>query len=160
MAKSKEIYEWIVGVGGTEVGGVNLHKFVGTENEAKKHLVSLVKNDRANDEESFEDGTLYIKDVEYRKWQGTLYACGNYSDYHIDYEARKLSDLPVYGKVVEEIRITCYCETETWTDREKAKAFYMEAMANSEGSERERYTNIYMQLCEGRTDCNDEEEYY
>jgi len=54
------------------------------------------------------------------------------------------------------IHITCYGETETWTDREQAKAFYLEGMMNSEGSERDRYTDIYTQLCEGLTECSDE----
>lgn len=57
---------------------------------------------------------------------------------------------------MERIKITCYNEIETWTDREKAKEFYLLCMMNSEGSEKERYCNIYIQLCSGQTECNDE----
>ena len=59
----------------------------------------------------------------------------------------------------EQIQITCYGKTETWTDREKAKAFYLEGIMNSEGSERDRYTDIYTQLCEGFSKCSDEEDF-
>ena len=58
----------------------------------------------------------------------------------------------------ETITITCYGETETWTDREKAKAFYLNCMANSEGSEQNRYAAIYTQLCMGFAQCSDEQD--
>lgn len=56
----------------------------------------------------------------------------------------------------EEIKITCYGKTETWENREKAKAFYFECMISSEGAERDRYVNIYTQLCLGYVECRDE----
>lgn len=56
----------------------------------------------------------------------------------------------------EKIKITCYGKTEYWDDREKAKAFYLECMMYSEGAERDRYVNIYTQLCLGNTECYDE----
>lgn len=55
----------------------------------------------------------------------------------------------------EVIKITCYDITETWENRETAKDFYLNCMLNSEGSEQERYTNIYLQLCQGYTNCKD-----
>ena len=33
--------------------------------------------------------------------------------------------------------------------------FYLEGMTACEGAERDRYTNIYLQLLEGRTVCED-----
>ncbi len=63
-----------------------------------------------------------------------------------------------YCRRIEEITVTCYGEKEVWTSREEAKKFYLLAMAGSEGSEHERYSNIYMQLCLGLTECSDEEE--
>lgn len=56
----------------------------------------------------------------------------------------------------EKIKITCYGKTEIWADREKAKLFYLDCMANSEGAERDRYVNIYLQLMSGETECFDE----
>ena len=56
----------------------------------------------------------------------------------------------------ESIKITCYGKVEHWNNREKAKAFYFDCMINSEGAERDRYVNIYAQLCLGHTECFDE----
>ena len=55
----------------------------------------------------------------------------------------------------EIITIECYGKKEQWTSREKAKAFYLDCMRNSEGAERDRYTNIYIQLTEGKKNCTD-----
>ena len=37
-----------------------------------------------------------------------------------------------------------------------AQAFFLKAMAGSEGNEQERYATIYTQLCLGMTECRDE----
>ena len=52
------------------------------------------------------------------------------------------------------VKITCYGQTETRT-RKDALKFYREAMRACEGSERDRYTNIVMQLEDGATECSD-----
>ena len=52
------------------------------------------------------------------------------------------------------VTIICYDE-ETKMEREKAKAFYLNCMANSEGAERDRYTNIYLDLMSGASVCRD-----
>lgn len=44
--------------------------------------------------------------------------------------------------------------------REEAKEEMIECMMNSEGCERDRYLNVYMQLLEGKTLCSDEEGEY
>ena len=59
----------------------------------------------------------------------------------------------------EKIKITCYGETTEWDCRAKAEAFFLRAIQCSDGSERNRYMNIYCQLQEGCTVCSDEEEY-
>lgn len=56
---------------------------------------------------------------------------------------------------MQKIKITCYGRTEEWSDRNKAMAFYSQAIAETEGSERERYTNIYIGLMEGETNIRD-----
>ncbi len=58
----------------------------------------------------------------------------------------------------EKIWITCYGQKEGWTSRQKALAFYRECIEASEGSERDRYVRIYLQLEEGNTECSDEDE--
>lgn len=47
-------------------------------------------------------------------------------------------------------------EKDTWQSREEAQAFFLKAMAGSEGNEQERYATIYTQLCLGMTECRDE----
>ena len=92
MAKSEK-YDWIVGVGGTDVDGVKMHRFHGTVHQVKQHLVNLVDIDRTNNQDYFEYGTEKIKEVETRTHNESLYAYGCYSDYHIDYEATRLDKL-------------------------------------------------------------------
>ena len=57
---------------------------------------------------------------------------------------------------MESVTTICYGKKDTWSSREEAQAFFLKAMAGSDGSERERYTNIYMPLCMGMTECSDE----
>ena len=65
----------------------------------------------------------------------------------------------VYGedacKKLDAVTITCYGTTEGWDNRAEAMKFYLEGMTACEGAERNRYTNIYLQLLEGRTVCED-----
>lgn len=60
------------------------------------------------------------------------------------------------GTAGEPIRITCYRKTEEWLDRSNAMAFYYEGVMACDGCERDRYTEIFMQLGEGRMECTDE----
>ncbi len=73
----------------------------------------------------------------------------------------------VYGvdccmKIEEEdkgkITTICYGQKDTWQSRDEAKAFFLKAIAMSEGSEQQRYAAIYTQLCLGKTECSDEVE--
>ena len=52
------------------------------------------------------------------------------------------------------VTIKCYGQEEKMT-RKAAIAKYQEGMAVCEGSEKERYTNIYLQLIEGNMVCTD-----
>lgn len=53
------------------------------------------------------------------------------------------------------VTVTCYGKSEIM-DREYAIAFYLDCMRNSEGAERDRYTNIYLQLLDGAKEATDE----
>ena len=57
----------------------------------------------------------------------------------------------------ETIRTVCYDTEDIWKSRGQAKQFFLQAMASSEGSEKERYMNIYMKLMMGMNDCDDSE---
>lgn len=52
------------------------------------------------------------------------------------------------------VTITCYNQTEKM-ERNAAIKKYLDCMRHSEGSERERYENIYFQLLDGETECYD-----
>lgn len=56
--------------------------------------------------------------------------------------------------VDDTVIITCYNRTEQMTRRD-AIAFYFDCMINTEGSERDRYTNIYEMLMLGYAECHD-----
>lgn len=55
------------------------------------------------------------------------------------------------------ITTVCYGQMKNWNSREEAIRFFRKGIANSEGSEQERYTKIVMQLEAGKTCCTDEE---
>lgn len=57
-----------------------------------------------------------------------------------------------------EIITVCYGKERKWKSRQEAIEFYIEGIAWSEGSERERYTEILLQLEGGSTYCTDGEE--
>lgn len=58
------------------------------------------------------------------------------------------------GNKNDTVTIVCYGKKKTMT-RQEAKAFYLACMYGSEGSERERYTNIYLDLVAGMDYCTD-----
>ena len=60
-------------------------------------------------------------------------------------------------KSMDKIVTVCYGEEESWKSKEAAEQFFLQAMMGSDGSERERYTNIYIKLQMGMTFCTDEE---
>ena len=58
---------------------------------------------------------------------------------------------------MNDITPVCYGKKESWKTREEAEQFFLQAMMGSDGSERERYTNIYIKLQMGINFCTDEE---
>ena len=67
----------------------------------------------------------------------------------------------VYGedivKKLDTVTTVCYGKTEIWASRKEAVDFFLQAMAGSEGSERDRYVTIYTKLISGSDVCSDEE---
>lgn len=55
------------------------------------------------------------------------------------------------------ITIKCYDKVETYPEskRKELEAYYLEGMMACEGSEQERYTNIYCDLMSGKSLCKD-----
>lgn len=60
-------------------------------------------------------------------------------------------------RLMDKIVTVCYGKEESWESKETAEQFFLRAMMESDGSERERYTNIYIKLQMGMTFCTDEE---
>jgi len=53
------------------------------------------------------------------------------------------------------VTVKCYGKEEKWASRQEAMNFYVEGMMCCEGSERDRYVNIYCDLVEGKDYCID-----
>ena len=51
--------------------------------------------------------------------------------------------------------VVCYNQAEVWKSREDAQAFYLEAMCACEGAERDRYTDVLLDLMAGMDVCHD-----
>lgn len=73
-------------------------------------------------------------------------------------EPTNTSEPPMYGfnheQLMEMVKVTCYNETTMYT-RKAALIFFRRGMACSEGAEHERYEQIFLQLLDGETVCND-----
>jgi hypothetical protein len=80
------IRTYIIGIANSEADGVRLYRVKGTETQVKKHLLQLVKDDKANDKDNYDYGTDTIKSIEVQS-DGSLDAYAVYGDYHIDYTA-------------------------------------------------------------------------
>lgn len=55
------------------------------------------------------------------------------------------------------VTTVCYGKVQEWDDRSEARNFFLNAMMNSEGAERERYANIYFRIIRGQDYCTDSE---
>lgn len=60
---------------------------------------------------------------------------------------------------MDKIVTVCYGKEDSWESRIAAEHFFLQAIIASDGSERERYVNIYIKLKMGMTYCTDEEFY-
>ena len=83
---------WIIGCGGSDADGVGFEFAVGDVDDLKHILFDKVERDREYDEENWTHGTESVDEVEERA-TGTVYAYSCFNDYHIDYEAKPLSDI-------------------------------------------------------------------
>lgn len=65
----------------------------------------------------------------------------------------------VYGEdkimPLERVVTICYHKRQVWEKRQDAIDFFLEGMNHSEGSERERYTKVYLELLNGNIVCID-----
>ena len=59
---------------------------------------------------------------------------------------------------MEKIITVCYGQRQEWNSRKEAEMYFLEGMMNSDGSEQERYTAIYLKPLAGEAICTDNEE--
>ena len=76
---------------------------------------------------------------------------------------RKLDSVTTvcYGKKEkweDRLKRACDCIKEEWEDRQEASAYFLEAMANARGAERERYSIILAKIQMGYSLCTDVED--
>ena len=94
MAKSKK-YDWIITVSGTETDGTDVSLFQGTLAGVKNTLWNKIKDSmEAGDfDKEYDYGTITKKDIEVDDTNTYLYGYLVFSDYHLDFEARRLDTL-------------------------------------------------------------------
>lgn len=86
-------YDWIIGICCSEADGVGIFRFRGSIDEMKEKLLSLINNDRNNDNENWDFGCENKDDIraEDNGLGYELYGYGCYYDYHIDYTAKEFA---------------------------------------------------------------------
>lgn len=89
--------DWIIAIANSDSDGVTIRRFFGTEDDVKSLLVSLVAEDKENDEEGYDYGTESVDEVE-ADGIGRFDAFATYSTYHIDYSAEEISSLCFFDK--------------------------------------------------------------
>ena len=57
--------------------------------------------------------------------------------------------------MLDSVKTVCYGKEQIWDSRDDAIKFFSQAMAASEGSEHQRYYNIYAMLISGEKTCID-----
>ena len=90
--------------------------------------------------------------------QGTVIGVDDIGTIHVKWDCGSSLGV-VFGedscRKLDSVKVIFDGEEKVWPLRTDAIKFYLEAMAFSEGAERERYTRIYVQLIEGCEVCKD-----
>lgn len=91
--------------------------------------------------------------------RGTVKCVDDCGSVHISWDCGS-SLAVVYGedkcRKLDSVTTSCYGKRKHWDERADAVKHFYEGMLCAEGSERERYTNIYQQLLSGCKECIDE----
>lgn len=86
---------WVIAKCNSDGDGIELKQFVGTEDEAKELLAKMAADDASencDEDDDLEYGTEDASEVS-KDCFGSLYAYRCFCDYHIDYTARRLSEI-------------------------------------------------------------------
>lgn len=122
--------------------------------EMLNNLLSVHNKEFAYSYEVFADPDGFVEySTEFGISESSAWAnCSNdmdcdWSIYEIANEADSSSD---------KVTTICYGKKETWKTRKEAEDFFLDCMADSEGSECMRYVKIYTALKAGQSVCTDE----
>lgn len=93
--------------------------------------------------------------------KGTVTGVDDIGTIHVSWDCG--SSLGVaYGedscRKLDSVTVVCYGETKVWDSRKEAEQFFLEGMAACDGAEKERYTNIFLDLVSGKSVCRDTED--
>ena len=59
------------------------------------------------------------------------------------------------GMANTSVEVICYGKSKIWSNRKDAIAFYHQGILECDGSERDRYLSVYMDLIFGKAVCTD-----
>ena len=88
-------YDWIIGVCSSGSDGVKLYRFYGSKDEVKQKMLSMINEDRHNNEDLWDFGCESVDDIadEYNGTGYEFYGYSCYADYHIDYTAKEFAHI-------------------------------------------------------------------
>lgn len=90
--------------------------------------------------------------------RGTVRAVDDIGTIHVAWDCGSSLGV-VYGKdeckLLDSVTTICYGKRKVWDSREEAIREFIAAMASVEGSQRDRYTNVYINLMSGLSVCGD-----
>lgn len=86
-------YKWIIAKCNTDGDGIDVYRFHGTVQQTKEKLLSMIKEDIAEDSESYCHGNENVEDIKYvgNGMGYEFYGYGCYDNYHIDYTAKEVN---------------------------------------------------------------------
>lgn len=99
MSESKmiasKISTWIIAMASSDDDGMRILRFLGTADDVKEKLVSIILWDKNKDEENWLIGSDNVWDIQdiSAGFQKEFYGFGTYSDYFVRYIAKELSSI-------------------------------------------------------------------
>ena len=93
MTKGEKKEHWLIGVGGNEMDGVSIYRVCGTKEDVKRYIAERVTQDKDQcEDDAWEYGSEDADSIEER-FDGSLYGYSCFTDFHLDYEAKREDDI-------------------------------------------------------------------
>lgn len=91
MSNMDDRTDWIIAISNSAIDGVEIYRFRGTDDEVKEKLLKLLNQDKKNDEDAFDLGTDSVDNIDATSTEYNAFSI--YSDYHIEYTAKRWYDV-------------------------------------------------------------------